>query len=211
MTADHRDIILIGYSGHALVIFEILTSQGFQPVAYMAPKPEENRYLNLPYWGWEQDQNSISRLMENGYFVAIGNNKIREQVSHYVYDMIHFHPVQAIARSAYISPSSQIDPGCVVGAGAIIQPGCSVGIGSIINTGAQIDHECQIHKFVHIGPGSVLCGNVSIGDGTFIGAGSTIIPGVTIGRRAIVGAGSVVLHDVPDGVKIAGNPARILP
>lgn len=42
-----------------------------------------------------------------------------------------------------------------------------------------------------------------------IGSNATILCGVTIGERAIVGAGSVVTQDVPDGVVVAGNPARI--
>ena len=43
-----------------------------------------------------------------------------------------------------------------------------------------------------------------------IGSGAVILPGVTIGAQAIVGAGAVVTKDVPDGVIVAGNPARIL-
>jgi acetyltransferase-like isoleucine patch superfamily enzyme len=43
-----------------------------------------------------------------------------------------------------------------------------------------------------------------------IGSNATILCGVTIGEGAIVGAGSVVTHDVPDGVVVAGNPARII-
>ncbi len=43
-----------------------------------------------------------------------------------------------------------------------------------------------------------------------IGSGAVILPGVTIGAKAIVGAGAVVTKDVPDGMIVAGNPARIL-
>ena len=46
--------------------------------------------------------------------------------------------------------------------------------------------------------------------GASIGSNATILCGVTIGERAIVGAGSVVTQDVPDGVVVAGNPARKL-
>ena len=43
-----------------------------------------------------------------------------------------------------------------------------------------------------------------------IGSGSTILCGVEIGEGAIVGAGSVVTKDVPAGMIVVGNPAKIL-
>ena len=43
-----------------------------------------------------------------------------------------------------------------------------------------------------------------------VGSGAVILPGVTIGVGAIVGAGAVVTRDVPDGVTVVGNPARVL-
>jgi acetyltransferase-like isoleucine patch superfamily enzyme len=46
--------------------------------------------------------------------------------------------------------------------------------------------------------------------GASIGSGSTILGGVTIGESSIVGAGAVVTKDVPPGVIVAGNPARVL-
>src|SRR5262249_54246330 len=46
--------------------------------------------------------------------------------------------------------------------------------------------------------------------GASIGTGATILANITIGEGAIVGAGSVVTRDVPPGVIVAGNPARIL-
>lgn len=43
-----------------------------------------------------------------------------------------------------------------------------------------------------------------------IGANATVLPGVVIGENALVGAGSVVVADVPAGVVVVGNPARIV-
>jgi len=52
--------------------------------------------------------------------------------------------------------------------------------------------------------------SVRIGHGVWICAGAFIGPGVTIGDNSIVGARAVVTADVPPGVIVAGNPARVV-
>jgi acetyltransferase-like isoleucine patch superfamily enzyme len=78
---------------------------------------------------------------------------------------------------------------------------------------------------IHIGPESYVAfgavifthdmtrgvyADTRIGARCFIGAHSIILPGLTIGDGSIVGAGSVVTEDVPPGVIVAGNPAKII-
>ena len=46
--------------------------------------------------------------------------------------------------------------------------------------------------------------------GASLGSNATILCGVTVGEGAIVGAGSVVTKDVPPGVIVSGNPARVM-
>lgn len=51
---------------------------------------------------------------------------------------------------------------------------------------------------------------IEIGDDVWIGGNVCIRGGVKIGSGSIIGMGSVVLHDVPSGVIVAGNPARVI-
>jgi putative colanic acid biosynthesis acetyltransferase WcaF len=51
---------------------------------------------------------------------------------------------------------------------------------------------------------------IDVGDDVWICADAFIGPDVTVGASAIVGARAVVVKDVPNGVIVGGNPARVL-
>jgi acetyltransferase-like isoleucine patch superfamily enzyme len=51
---------------------------------------------------------------------------------------------------------------------------------------------------------------VVIEDDVRLGIGVIVLKGVRIGAGAQVGAGSVVTADVPPGVVVEGNPARVV-
>lgn len=53
-------------------------------------------------------------------------------------------------------------------------------------------------------------GGVIIGNNVFVGSRSIILYDVNIGNNVIIGAGSVVTKDIPDGVVVAGVPARVI-
>jgi len=51
---------------------------------------------------------------------------------------------------------------------------------------------------------------IVVEDNVFIGAKAIIMPGVVIGCNSVVAAGAVVTKHVPEGVIVAGVPARII-
>ena len=51
---------------------------------------------------------------------------------------------------------------------------------------------------------------IVIGNNVWIGGGAIILGGVHIGDNAVIAAGAVVTKDVPAGMLVAGNPARIM-
>jgi maltose O-acetyltransferase len=51
---------------------------------------------------------------------------------------------------------------------------------------------------------------VRIGRNVWVAGAATILKGVTVGDDSVVGYGAVVSADVPAGVVVAGNPARVV-
>ena len=51
---------------------------------------------------------------------------------------------------------------------------------------------------------------IKIGSGVWIAAEAFVGPNVTVGDNAVVGARAVVSKDVPPGMVVAGNPARVV-
>lgn len=189
---------LFGASGHAKVIIDILKASEIEVDGLIDDNPNVNTLLGYTVSHGITDLSPI--------IVSIGGNSIRKKVV----DKLTGDFGKAIHPLALVSDTVLIGEGTVVMQGAIIQADAKIGKHCIINTGASVDHECIIDDFVHISPHSTLCGNVSVGEGSWIGAGTTVIPGVKIGKWCVVGAGSVVTKDLPDNVLAVGNRCKIV-
>ena len=84
-----------------------------------------------------------------------------------------------------------------------IGSGCSISWNTNIMDG-------NIHELVIAGRPRPRSAPVAIGDRVWIGSGATVLAGTKIGDNSIIAAGSVVTADVPSGVVVGGNPARII-
>lgn len=201
-------MILIGYSGHAFVVYGILTAAGKKVTGYCDAEAKSYNPFALAYFGAEDTDAAMEAIKQNGCFVAIGNNLIREKV-HQKLLQKKCPPANVIHPSAVIDPSAVIaTQGVMVSANAVINPLATIGTGAICNTGSVIEHECMVGDFAHIGPGAVLCGNVKVGNNSFVGANAVVRQGITIGSNAMIGAGAVVVKDVPDNATVTGVPAK---
>lgn len=144
---------------------------------------------------------------ETAWFVAIGDNDTRRQISQRVREEGH-RLTTLIHRAAFVAPDVVIGRGVLVCAGVVIGTGVVIEDDSVLNTSSTIDHDGRILTGAFIAPGVTAAGTVTIGRWAFVGTGANVAPDVTIGDGAVIGAGSLVLDDVPPGVVAFGSPAR---
>jgi sugar O-acyltransferase (sialic acid O-acetyltransferase NeuD family) len=201
-------MILIGYSGHAFVVYGIFRAAGIKVIGYCDVAEKEYNPFKLKYFGTETSEAGLEAIAANGYFIAVGDNLLRRKI----YDSLQISglpALNAVHPSAVIDAAANIaTQGVMIGANVVINPLAFIAEGVICNTGCIIEHECTVGRVAHIAPGAVLCGNVTVGEGAFVGANAVIKQGITVGKNAIIGAGAVVIRNVPDNVTVTGVPAK---
>lgn len=199
-------LIIIGAGGHGKVVADIAIKM--------------NKWINVAFL---DDDESIKTSMgfevigkttdayiykdEADFFVAIGNNAVREKVQENLMDE-GLNVVSLIHPSAVIGTDVKIGIGTAVMAGVVINSSSKVGNGCIVNTSSSLDHDNRVKDYVHISPGVRTAGGVVIGKGTWLGIGSVVSNNVNICTGCKVGAGAVVIKDITIPGTYVGVPVR---
>ena len=204
-----RNIILVGYSGHGLVVADAALESNAKIIGYSEKSLNKLNPFQLEYFGDESNPSFKGWDLDVDFLLGIGDNSIREKMYKIIVQKGKkvgsiFHPTSSVSKFAIVSEGIFINRNVTVNAFA------NIGNNVILNTGCIVEHECEIQDNVHIAPGAVLAGRVKVGSGSFIGANSVIKQGVEIGNNVVVGAGTVVLSNIPEGKKIVGNPHRYI-
>lgn len=202
-----KNVVILGASGHAKVVAEIIIKSGDNVVGFLDDNIKllsKKVYLDKKVLGTLAN---IDKYQDSYFIIGIGNNKIRKDIS-LKYNNLKWYT--AIHPNAIIANDVKIGEGTAIMPGVVINPGTIIGKHCIINTSSSIDHDNVINDFVHLSPGAHLAGTVTVGEGTWVCIGASIINNVTIGKNNIIGAGAVVLKDILENDKICiGIPAQI--
>ena len=201
-----KKVIIIGASGHAKVIADIVIKNGDELVGFVDDNTElPDKIVGYPYLGVIDRYREYS---DSCYFVmGIGTNSIRKRIT----ERMDVNWYSAIHPSAQIAIDTHIGEGTVVMANAVINTSAVIGKHCIINTGSVIEHDNVLGDYVHVSPHASLCGTVFVGDMTHIGAGATVKNNISICADVIVGAGGVVVKDISESGTYIGVPVKRIP
>lgn len=115
------------------------------------------------------------------------------------------HPGATIARYTSIGFN------CLIMQGVVINNRATIGNHVCILCNTVIHHDSAVGDFSLIGSLVAIAGHTAIGENCYVGSATSLINGIEIGSGTLVGIGSNVIRSLPSGVKVAGNPAKILP
>ncbi len=114
------------------------------------------------------------------------------------------HPAACVSRSAVLGP------GTVILGNATICANVRIGAHVMMLPNCVVGHDTVINDYCIFAAGVTVSGMVKLASGCYVGAGSIIRENISIGGGALVGMGTVVVRDVAAGIRVAGNPARLL-
>jgi len=209
-----QKIVIVGSSGHAKVIIDIIEKEGKYNIVGLLDAFKEIGKSTFGYkiLGEEKDlPKLVKKYQLTGCIIAIGDNWIRSIVKNKIEEIdTSFKFVSSVHPSAMVARGVTVGSGTVVMAGAVINSNSKIGDFCIINTNASLDHDSNMSNFSSIAPGVTTGGNVSIGEFSAVSLGANIIHGITIGKHSVIGTGSTVLKNIDDYVVAYGTPAKII-
>ena len=203
-------VAIFGSSGMARSVVDICDTMGCGEVVFI------NRCAGV------EPVTGISILPESdvrdlaasgfGFVIGIGDNSIRQRIAN-TFSFLPF--VNVVHSSATFGrgtrESLEEHAGNIVMAGARLSGNIRCGNFGLYNFNCVLGHDVRVGDCVHFGPGSLVCGNVDVGDMTVIWTGAKVRNGageearISIGSGAALGIGSTVLSDVPPGALVPPN------
>lgn len=146
------------------------------------------------------------------FVIGIGDNATRQRIAN-TFSFLPF--VNVVHSSATFGrgtrESLEEHAGNIVMAGARLSGNIRCGNFGLYNFNCVLGHDVRVGDCVHFGPGSLVCGNVDVGDMAVIWTGARVRNGagvdarLKIGSGAALGIGSTALSDVPPGALVPPN------
>lgn len=143
------------------------------------------------------------------FALALGDPKTKERVSRMMKD-------KNAVFADIIHPTAIITEFSKYGEGLIMFPYAKLSVNSqvgdfvtILSSG--VGHDVVVGDYTTISGACNILRNVKIGKRVFLAAGVSLAQDIEVGDDANIGLGSVVISNVNAGVRMFGNPARMIP
>jgi sugar O-acyltransferase (sialic acid O-acetyltransferase NeuD family) len=216
MSEPIQELYLFGGGGHAMVVLDQLTKLHHQKDIKIVVLDSADFREGQKNW---PDIKLITQIefekmsfldSSTSFHIAVGENSLRLRLAEVAVSK-GLNPFGIIAQTAMVSPRAKLGEGIFVGPFAHVGPGAIVGDFSIVNTLANLEHGSRMGNFSHLAPGACVCGNATIGEGSFVGANAVVKENAALGSWSTLGAlGYLNYVHLGQNSTLIGAPARTL-
>src|SRR5688572_23109477 len=151
MTKSDYHIVVIGASGHAKVVIDVIEKEGKYHIVGLIDslKPLDETVFGYKILGAEDKLAALVASGDvQGGLIAIGDNWKRYLVAEKVRSLMpQFKFITTIHPSAQIGRGVTVGDGSVLMAGAVVNSDGSIGNSCILNTKASLDHDSLMEDF----------------------------------------------------------------
>tara|TARA_R110000751_G_scaffold210384_1_gene314119 strand:+ start:33518 stop:34207 length:690 start_codon:yes stop_codon:yes gene_type:complete len=209
-----ENILIIGASGHAKVIVDIIEKQNKYRIQGFLDtyRRKGEKLFNYPILGTEDDlRDIVEKHNIYGCFIAIGDNYTRKVMAEKI---TSFNPeikfINAIHPTAILGKKVKLGNGIAIMAGVIVNSDSRIGNFCILNTNSFLEHDGAMHNYSSISSGVKTGGNLTLMECSSICIGATILENIIIENDTVIGAGALVNKNIPSLVVAYGVPAKIV-
>ena len=154
-------LALFGYGGHAKEV----AAQIGQGVTFFVDDKYSNEVAK-PISEFDPSEYVMMVAVSDCTDRSVIVNKLPKETEYFTF----IHPTALILDDEII-----IGEGSFIGANSILTTNIQIGNHAILNRGNHIVHDCIIGNYFSAMPGSIVSGNVHIGNGVYLGTNSSVI------------------------------------
>lgn len=205
--------IILGAGTYGEVYLHYLRESGVEVVGFLDDDPAKAgaSISGAPVLGGMAMLAALRGQGVASAYAPIGDNAARRRLLCSAREL-GFQTPGFVHASAIVASDVKCGSAVYMLAGVIILPLVTLGDDVMIGTGARVVHHAHIRSGVFLATGATIGAGILVEEEAWIGMNAVAVAGKcrVIGARSIVGACSNLVADVPAGVTVAGNPARVL-
>ncbi len=195
-----KPLVLVGPGSGGESVMEILQEEGFDLIAVVGHDISNFSFKSRYYLKTDKEflyiiENSEVEVGKLNVFFNLGINRAKTEKIINMYNRYHFSNINAIHKSAVVSPSSNIGSGNFIGANSVVGPKTMVGNFNWIAASVTLEHHSKIGDYNLIGPGVAISGNCKLGNINIIGAGVSFENRVSIRNGQIIKSGDAIINN----------------
>lgn len=211
--ADEKDLVIVGDSSLAQIVFEYLTHDSKYHVSAFSVERDyisKGEMFGIPVVPFEDVETQFSP--ENyDMIVAIAYNQLNRVRSRLYQNAKKkgYRIVSYISSKAFVWRNVEVGENCMIFEHSRVQPFSKIGNNVILWGATGISHHVTIHDNVFVAGHAAIGGHTEIGQNCFIGMNSSIANNLKIAEDCTIGAGAVITKDTEPG-KVYRGPASQL-